>query len=76
MATPMRIEEAKYSIIEIADWVRKRELTVNKEYQRASGLWPPNAKSYFIDTILKGFPFRRSTSTRRSIRNSRNRSAK
>jgi hypothetical protein len=53
----MRIEEAKYSIVEIADWVRKRELIVNKEYQRASGLWPLSAKSYFIDTILKGFPF-------------------
>ena len=43
----MRIEEAKYSIVEIADWVRKRELIVNKEYQRASGLWPLSAKSYF-----------------------------
>jgi hypothetical protein len=53
----MRIEEAHYSIIEIADWVRSRELTVNKEYQRAAGLWPKTAKSYFIDTILKGFPF-------------------
>jgi hypothetical protein len=53
----MRIEEAKYSILEIADWYRKRELTVNKEYHRASGLWPRSAKSYFIDTILKGFPF-------------------
>lgn len=53
----MRIEEAKYSIVEIADWVRRRELTVNREYQRASGLWPRTAKSYFIDTILKGFPF-------------------
>lgn len=30
---------------------------MNQEYQRASGLWPRSAKSYFIDTILKGFPF-------------------
>jgi hypothetical protein len=40
----MRIEEAKYSIVEIADWVRRRELTVNKEYQRANGLWPRTVK--------------------------------
>src|SRR5579863_10048048 len=53
----MRIEEAKYSIVEIAQWIRTRELTVNQEYQRAAGLWPRTAKSYFIDTILKGFPF-------------------
>lgn len=33
------------------------ELTVNKSYQRSSGLWPQNARSYFIDTILNEFPF-------------------
>jgi len=53
----MRIAEAKYSIIQLVEWLRKRELTVNKEYQRSGGLWPRTAKSYFIDTILKGFPF-------------------
>lgn len=53
----MRIEEAKYSILEITNWVRTRELKVNHEYQRAGRLWPRTAKSYFIDTILKGFPF-------------------
>lgn len=53
----MRVEEAKYSILEIANWMRTRELTVNTEYQRAGGLWPKTAKSYFIDTLLKGFPF-------------------
>ena len=53
----MRIEEAHYSIIEIAQWLRTRELTVNSDYQRSAGLWPRTAKSYFIDTILKGFPF-------------------
>jgi len=53
----MRVEEAKYSILEIANWLRTRELTVNTEYQRAGGLWPRTAKSYFIDTILKSFPF-------------------
>jgi hypothetical protein len=55
----MRIEEAKYSVIEIAEWLRKKDLSVNKEYQRSGGLWPKSAKSYFIDTILKGFPFPR-----------------
>jgi Protein of unknown function DUF262 len=53
----MRVEEAKYSILEIANWMRTRELIVNTEYQRAGRLWPRTAKSYFIDTIIKGFPF-------------------
>lgn len=53
----MRVEEAKYSIAEIAEWFRSRVLVVNTEYQRAGGLWPSPAKSYFIDTILKEFPF-------------------
>src|ERR1700687_5490792 len=53
----MKVEEGKYSIAELVDWLRRRELIVNTEYQRGGGLWPTSAKSYFIDTILKDFPF-------------------
>lgn len=53
----MKVEEGKYSIAEIVDWYHQRELVVNTEYQRGGGLWPLPAKSYFIDTILKDFPF-------------------
>ncbi len=53
----MKIEEAKYSIAELLEWHRRRELVANDEYQRAGRLWPNSAKSYFIDTILKSFPF-------------------
>jgi hypothetical protein len=53
----MKVEESKYSIAEIVDWLQKRELVVNTDYQRGGGLWPTSAKSYFIDTILKDFPF-------------------
>ncbi len=53
----MKVEEGKYSIAELVDWYRRRELVVNTEYQRGGGLWPTAAKSYFIDTILKEFPF-------------------
>jgi len=53
----MKVEEGKYSIAELVDWFRRRDLVVNKEYQRGGGLWPTPAKSYFIDTILKEFPF-------------------
>lgn len=53
----MKVEEGKYSIAEIVDWLKRRDLVVNSEYQRGGGLWPASAKSYFIDTILKEFPF-------------------
>jgi hypothetical protein len=53
----MKVDEGKYSIAELIDWYRSKVLVPNKEYQRGSGLWPPSAKSYFIDTILKEFPF-------------------
>jgi len=53
----MRIEESKHSIAEMIDLHRRNDLTVNTEYQRAARLWPAAARSYFIDTILSGFPF-------------------
>jgi hypothetical protein len=53
----VRVEEGKYSIAELVDWLKRRELVVNPEYQRGGGLWPTAAKSYFVDTILKEFPF-------------------
>lgn len=53
----MKIEESKHSIAELIDLYRRKDLTVNEEYQRAPRLWPPAARSYFIDTILSGYPF-------------------
>ncbi|HET6435119.1 MAG TPA: DUF262 domain-containing protein [Xanthomonadaceae bacterium] len=53
----MRVDESKYSIAELISWLRDRSLVANKEYQRGGGLWPPAAKSYFIDSILRDFPF-------------------
>ncbi len=37
--------------------IDRRDLHVNRDYQRGSGLWPSAPRSYFIDTILGGFPF-------------------
>jgi hypothetical protein len=53
----VKIEEGNYSVAELVDWFKNRVLVVNPEYQRGGGLWPPAAKSYFIDTILRDFPF-------------------
>jgi hypothetical protein len=37
--------------------VARGDLVTNHQYQRAPGLWPPAARSYFIDTIVEGFIF-------------------
>ncbi len=34
-----------------------QNLGINRSYQRSKGLWPNNARTYFIDTILNDFPF-------------------
>lgn len=34
----------------------KGAIRVNTDYQRSSAVWPPAARSYLIETILKGYP--------------------
>ena len=53
----MRINNNNYSIAELLDMLGRRELIINRDYQRGSGLWPSGARSYFIDTILEEYPF-------------------
>jgi len=53
----MQIINNNYSILEIQGLLDRRELIVNRDYQRGSGIWPVGPSSYFIDTILEGFPF-------------------
>lgn len=53
----MQITSNNYSVAELLGMLERRELIVNAGYQRGSGLWPDGASSYFIDTILEGFPF-------------------
>ena len=53
----MQINNNNYSVIEILEMLERRELIVNKSYQRSSGIWPPAPSAYFIDTILQGYTF-------------------
>jgi hypothetical protein len=53
----MKIHETKLSIANLRDMLTRGDLVTNKQYQRSPGLWPPAPRSYFIDTILDGFPF-------------------
>ncbi|OOG77544.1 DUF262 domain-containing protein [Flavobacterium sp. A45] len=53
----MKIIRNTLPISDIYNMMKSGELTVNRSYQRGTGLWPDNARSYFIDTILNDFPF-------------------
>ena len=53
----MQINTNNYSVLEILNMLERRELMVNRDYQRGSGLWPAGPSSYFIETILEGYPF-------------------
>jgi hypothetical protein len=53
----MQITPNNYGVLEIIQMLERRELVVNNDYQRGSGLWPDGASSYFIDTILESYPF-------------------
>ena len=43
--------------MEISQMIERKDLLVNRDYQRGSSIWPPGPSSYFIDTILEKFPF-------------------
>lgn len=53
----MIINPNSYSVLELLEMIDRKELMVNKSYQRNAGLWPVGASSYFIDTIFEGYPF-------------------
>lgn len=53
----MKLDNSTYSVAELRDMLGRKDLVVNSSYQRGAGLWPSSARSYFIDTILMGFPF-------------------
>ena len=53
----MNLDPNNYSILEIQEMLARKDLVVNRNYQRGARLWPAAPRSYFIDTILTGFPF-------------------
>jgi hypothetical protein len=44
------------TIAEYKNQFDNRQITINRDYQRSSGVWPPAARSNLIDTIVNGYP--------------------
>ena len=64
----MKILHSQFTIAEVRDMLERGDLTVNKSYQRSPNIWPVDAQSYFIDTILEGYPFPKVYSMNNTIR--------
>lgn len=45
----------QYPISDLWGWMDQKTLILNPDFQRRP-VWPPQAKTYFIDTILRGRP--------------------
>jgi Protein of unknown function DUF262 len=64
----------QFRIADFIEWSEKKQLILNPDFQRQS-VWPPAAKSYLIDTILRKLPIPKiymrtkvDVDTRRSVR--------
>lgn len=51
----MEINRSSITIGEIRDMWHRKELVVNKNYQRSASVWPEAARTYLVDTILNSY---------------------
>jgi hypothetical protein len=52
----MDIETTRMTVADYCQAMERREIDVNREYQRSDKVWPPAAKSFLIESILLDFP--------------------
>jgi len=52
----MEVIQTHQTIAEYCDSLKRKTLFINRDYQREPGVWPPSAQSFFIESILRGFP--------------------
>lgn len=43
------------TVSDIVNWFRRKELVINEDFQRRA-VWTPAAKTFLVDSLLKGFP--------------------
>ena len=52
----METKNTSITVADLCQQFKMGSITVNRDYQRSSQVWPTAAKSYLIDTILSGYP--------------------
>ncbi len=51
----MAITKTRFRVADFLNWQREKSLELNPVFQRRP-VWKPDAKSFFIDTVLRGLP--------------------
>lgn len=52
----MKTNQITLTVADYCQAYERGEVAVDKTYQRSPSIWPASARSYLIETILKGFP--------------------
>lgn len=52
----MNRQPTTFTVADYCIAMQKGDISANRKYQRSDQVWPSVAKSYLIETILKGFP--------------------
>jgi len=52
----MKTVATSMTVVEYCNSMERKEIVVNRDYQRSSTVWPPVARSFLIETILLDFP--------------------
>ena len=52
----MQTVSTNMTVVDYCDALKRRDITVNRDYQRSDQVWPENAKTYLIETIILGYP--------------------
>lgn len=45
-----------FTVADYCKGMKENQIVVNRDYQRSDKVWPQAARSYLVETILKGFP--------------------
>ena len=52
----MEIRAPEYTVADYCEMLDRKEVRVNREYQRSDEVWPRTAQSFLVETILLNFP--------------------
>ncbi|MCK5057337.1 MAG: DUF262 domain-containing protein [Candidatus Aminicenantes bacterium] len=52
----MKITPTNYTVADYCQAMTRKEIIVNRDYQRSDKVWPPAARSFFIESILLEYP--------------------
>ena len=51
-----RTNSVTLTVAEYCDFYGRNQVRIDRKYQRNAGVWPDRARSYLIETMLRGFP--------------------